>query len=60
MQLHSFERRSSYIFFAIPNQTHELFFAPPGIYIYIYIYIPFVQPVPGLKSLFFKLIEQWS
>ncbi len=34
MQLHSFERRNSYIFFAIPIQTHELFFAPPGIYIY--------------------------
>ncbi len=31
MQLHSFERRNSYIFFAILNQTHELFFAPPGI-----------------------------
>ncbi len=30
MQLHSFERRNSYIFFAILNQTHELFFAPPG------------------------------
>ncbi len=39
MQLHSFERRSSYIFFAIPNQTHELFFAPPGIYIYISFYL---------------------
>ncbi len=33
MQLHSFERRNSYIFFAILNQSHELFFAPPGIYI---------------------------
>ena len=32
MQLHSFERRNSYIFFAIPIQTHELFFAPPGIF----------------------------
>ena len=32
MQLHSFERRNSYIFFAILNQTHELFFAPPGIH----------------------------
>ncbi len=32
MQLHSFERRNSYIFFPILNQTHELFFAPPGIF----------------------------
>ena len=31
MQLRLFERRSSYSFFAIVNQTPELFFAPPGI-----------------------------
>ncbi len=43
MQLHSFERRNSYIFFAIPIQTHELFFAPPGIYIYIHKYIYYMS-----------------
>ncbi len=32
-----FEERSSYSFVAILNQTRELFFAPPGIYIYIFI-----------------------
>ena len=30
MQLRLFERRSSYSFFALVNQTPELFFAPPG------------------------------
>ena len=29
MQLNLFERRSSYIFFAILNQTHELFLRHP-------------------------------
>ena len=47
MQLRLFERRSSYSFFALVNQTPELFFAPPGRKVYEFISMIVVSLTQG-------------